>query len=137
MTTTVLGAAELVADELPADSPLLADLESIRKPARRAASLTGKLLAFSRRQRLETQTVELGKLLAEFTELVRRLVPESIEMRMQLAPSGTTVRADASAIEQVLLNLVTNACDAMPEGGTLVIETMQAALDPEFCVRHG
>ncbi|MBI4503645.1 MAG: response regulator [Gemmatimonadetes bacterium] len=137
LLTTVLGAAELVADELPSDSPLRADLEGIQKAARRGASLTGKLLAFSRRQRLEVRTLDLSTLLADFTELVRRLVPESIEMRMQLAPSGTTVRADAGAVEQILMNLVTNACDAMPEGGTLVIETARATLDQDLCARRG
>ncbi len=137
LLTTILATSELVSAELPTDSPLRVDVEAIREAGLHGTALTSKLLAFSRRKPLELQPLHLGELLGDFTRLVRRLVPESIEVRMVLEPGGATVRADPGAIEQILMNLVTNARDAMQGGGTLLIETERATLDAEFCRQRG
>ncbi|MBI4542236.1 MAG: PAS domain S-box protein [Gemmatimonadetes bacterium] len=137
LLTAILTTTELMSRELPADSPLRADVEAIREAGIHGAALTSKLLGFSRRKELEFQVLDLSELLGDFTRLLRGLVPENIELKMALEPAGAVVRADADAVEQIVMNLVTNARDAMPGGGTLVISTARAALDQEFSERYG
>ena len=136
LLSTILTTAELLADELPKDSPLTEDLETIRHAAGHGATLTGKLLAFSRRKPLEYQTLGMDELLGDFGRVVRRLVPESIELVLSLAAGDARILADAGAVEQIVMNLVTNARDAMPDGGRLRIATERITADEEFCRGH-
>ena len=127
LLSTILTTAELMTSELAAGSALREDVETIRSAAGHGASLTAKLLAFSRRKSLEYQSVVLDRLLGDFGRVVRRLIPESIDLELQLA---------AGEDAQIVMNLVTNARDAMPGAGTLVIATEARALDEEFCRGH-
>jgi len=136
LLSTILTTAELMGSELPADSVLRDDLETIRTAAGRGATLTAKLLAFSRRKTLEYQTLAVDELLGEFARVVRRLIPESIELSLPLRAGGARIHADAGAVEQIVMNLVTNARDAMPAGGTLTIGTERATMDEEFARGH-
>jgi PAS domain S-box-containing protein len=133
---TILTTAELVTDELPRDSPLADDLDTIRLAAGYGATLTGKLLAFGRRKPLEYQALAVDELLGDFGRVVRRLVPENIELILSLGAGGARVRADSGAIEQIVMNLITNARDAMPGGGELRVATERATVDAEFCRGH-
>ena len=134
--TTIFGYAELLAGDLPADSPAREDAEEIRKAAERAAGLTRQLLAFSRQQMLEPAVLHLNDLLRDFEKMLRRLVSEDIELRLLTAPDLGNVRADPGQIEQVIMNLVVNARDAMPTGGKLLIETANAELTDQYAELH-
>ena len=111
-------------------------LDAITTASQRAADLTKKLLAFSRKQVLRVETRDLGDVLVDFTSLIGRIVGEDVELVVKKAPMTTLVRVDASQLEQVLLNLCTNARQAMPRGGTLTIEVHSAALDDAFVATH-
>ena len=137
LLTAVLASAELLRSALPTDSPLAEDADVISSAARRGAELSRKLLAFSRRQPLELHTVSLGALAESFTRMARRVVPEDVEVVLNNAAPGATVRADPGAVEQILMNLVTNARDAMPSGGKLVIEVGRHVLDLVHRQQHG
>ena len=137
LLTAVLAGSNLLEAGLPPDSPLRDDVESIGSAARRGAELAQKLLAFSRRQTLDRRPLSLGTTTTNFVRLARRVVPENVEIVLKATPDGETVRADAGAIDQILMNLVTNARDAMPGGGRLVIEVGRAALDAEHLRVHG
>src|SRR5207253_3343592 len=112
------------------------DVDEIRKAAQRAAGLTRQLLVFSRQQVLEPRVVDVNALVVEAQQLLRRLIGEDIELRTALAPSLEAVRADPSQLEQVILNLVMNARDAMPRGGAITIETSNVELDGGYADRH-
>jgi PAS domain S-box-containing protein len=137
LLTTILASSELLASGLPADTPHREDVEMIHQAARRASELTRGLLAFSRRQTLELQAVPLGGLVADFARLARRLVPEDVEVTLEVEAPGAVVRADPGAIEQILMNLVTNARDAMPNGGILRLGVGTATVDEEYCRTRG
>ena len=137
LLTTILASHEMLASAMPADGAHLEDLETIRQAARRAAELTRNLLAFSRQQAIELQAVPLGGLVGEFARLVRRILPEDIEVAVQVESPDAVVRADSGAVEQMLMNLVTNSRDAMPRGGTLRLLVDRRALDEEYWRAHG
>ena len=104
-------------------------MTEIKKAGDRAAALTRQLLAFSRKQILEPAVMDLNVLLEEYGKMFRRLLGENIELHLHLAPGLGKIKADASHVDQVFLNLVVNARDAMPRGGKLFIETANAILD--------
>ena len=135
--TTILMTAEVLRGELPATSGQVADLENIRRAGERGADLTKKLLAFGRRQQLEFRTIALAGVLSGFVGMVRRLVPATVDITYRADDPGPTVRADAGAVEQIALNLVTNARDAMPAGGAILIEVGRRTLDEQTCAAHG
>ena len=137
LLTAVLSSAELLQTALPPDAPQLEDVRTIGDAARRGAELTGKLLAFSRRQPLTLGTVSLAAAAADFIRMAQRLVPESVAITLQVDATETSLRADTGALQQILLNLVTNARDAMPRGGTIVIEVGRKLLDAENVRIHG
>ncbi|MDO8501571.1 MAG: PAS domain-containing protein [Gemmatimonadaceae bacterium] len=114
-----------------------ADVEEIKRAAEKAASLTRQLLVFSRRQEAELQTVDLNASVESLKLMVNRLVGDNIEIRTRLEKDIWYVRADPGQIEQVLMNLVVNACDAMPGGGMLRIETANAVLGPDVATSWG
>ena len=122
LLTAIRGYSELLLKELHG-SPLRADVEEIYNAAGRAATLTGQLLAFSRRQILSPEIVVLNQRVMDMTRMLNRLIGEHIAIELNLAPDLWSVRADAAQLEQVLVNLALNARDAMPQGGFLVIET--------------
>ncbi len=118
-------------DAFPRHDPRRADAEEIKHAAERAASLTRQLLAFSRRQELEPTVVDLNAPLAGIERMLRRLIGEDIDLAITLAGDAGAVRIDVGQLEQVLVNLVVNARDAMPLGGKLSIETAAVELAEE------
>jgi CheY-like chemotaxis protein len=123
-------------DDLPLENPLRGDLEEIRSAGERAATLTRQLLAFSRRQMLLPQVVDLNVLVQRMEKLLRRLITENVELVTALSPTLPAVKVDPASIEQVLVNLAINARDAMPRGGRLTIETAEVDLDTAYALTH-
>src|SRR6185295_5823700 len=108
----------------------------IKQAASRAAALTRQLLAFGRRQVLKPQPLNLKSVVTDMQRLLRRLIPEDIELVTRSAPGLWTVLADRGQLEQVIVNLVVNAKDAMPDGGVIMIETTNLELDAVFAARN-
>jgi PAS domain S-box-containing protein len=134
--TAIAGYAELLREDLSADDARRADVEEILRASERAAELTHQLLAFSRRQVLAPRVLDLNAVVGDLDKMLRRLIREDIELRTALAPELGAVRADPGQLEQVILNLVVNARDAMPNGGKLTIETANAELDESYALDH-
>ena len=121
LLTAVLGNLELLKKRLPHDGSTDALVDGAIQGAQRGAALTQRLLAFARRQSLEPRPVDLAQLVLGMNDLLRRSLGPNIEMKMELPPDLPPGQVDANQIELALLNLVVNARDAMPEGGTLII----------------
>jgi two-component system, cell cycle sensor histidine kinase and response regulator CckA len=136
LLTAITGYADLVLAELPEGSPTHDDVYEILRAAERAAILTRQLLAFARRQPVDLAPIDLNGLIAELEKLLRRLISADIELSLRLAPALPAVKADSGQIEQVLLNLVVNARDAMPDGGRMIIETAAVTLDAAYAQGH-
>ena len=126
--TIILGYTNLTFDRITADDPVYRNIEGIRKAADRATALTGQLLAFSRRQVLRPRIFRIDTVVTDLHKLVTRLIGENIELLTDLAPDLGLVKADPGQIEQVLMNLVINARDAMPDGGRITIAARNAEL---------
>jgi len=137
LLTTVLASNEMIAESLPAGSPVREDAEAVRAAAKRGADLARQLLAFSRQQAVGLRPLALGPLVTEFSRLARRVLPEDVDLGVRADTEGTVIRADPVAVEQILMNLVTNARDAMPAGGTLRIEAARVAVGEERCRSWG
>jgi PAS domain S-box-containing protein len=129
LLTIINGYSELLRDELVNDPTLSAYVEEIHNAGERAAGLTRQLLAFSRRQVLDPQVLDLNAVISNLEKMLRRLIGEDITLRTFLASSLGRVKADPGQIEQVIMNLAVNARDAMPLGGNLTIETSNFELD--------
>jgi PAS domain S-box-containing protein len=119
-----------------ADSPEREKTRAILQAAERAAGLTRQLLAFSRKQVLEPKVLDLNAVVSGMDEMLRRLIGEDIELQADLAPQLGRTRADPGQIEQVLMNLVVNARDAMPRGGRVTLETSNAEMDEAYVRDH-
>lgn len=132
----IIGYCEIMEDQLPPDSSLRRECGQIKKAGERAASLTRQLLAFSRQQVLEPKIIDLNAAVLDMEKMLRRLIGEDIELKTFLETSLGSVKADRGQIEQVIMNLVVNARDAMPDGGTITIETANAELDEGYIRRH-
>jgi PAS domain S-box-containing protein len=136
LLSVILSYAAFSLDALDATHPIRADLEEVIKAGERAADLTHQLLAFSRRQVLEFKTLDLNQVLSGMQKMLRRLLREHIELRFIPAQALGKVRADPGQMEQVVMNLVVNAQDAMPNGGRITIETADAELDDSYAASH-
>lgn len=135
--TAIVGYATLLQRKIGKENPCNRQVNRILDAAERAAGLTQSLLAYGRKQISNPHVVELSSIVSGASHLLRRLIPESIEFKTFFAEETLTVMADAGQIEQVLMNLVVNARDAMPEGGDLRITTGLALLDEDFVATHG
>ncbi|MEP6889034.1 MAG: response regulator [Nitrospirales bacterium] len=129
------GYSELLLDELKSDEKKRLKVEQIKQAGDRAAALTKKMLAFSRRQVTHPRPIDLNAVVSNITPMLSRLIGESIHFVAKLPPVGQ-VKADPMQIEQVIMNLVLNARDAMPHGGTLSIETSNVELDHIYTDQH-
>jgi PAS domain S-box-containing protein len=131
LLTAITGYGELLLRGLGEDNPLRREATEISKAAKRAADLTGQLLAFSRQQVLQPKVIDLNEVVRDLESMLRRLIGEHIHFETRLGGDVGAVKADPGQLHQVLLNLVVNARDAMSEGGTLAIETSDVDLDEE------
>ncbi|MCC6902238.1 MAG: PAS domain S-box protein [Polyangiaceae bacterium] len=132
----ILTYAEVAMEALPPGEPARDDILEIKSAGERAAELTRQLLAFSRRQVMRVESVNLNQVASGLEKMLRRLLGEHIELELTLLPSLGLTRADPSQIEQVIVNLAVNARDAMPEGGKLTVETTEVTLDSEYVAMH-
>jgi PAS domain S-box-containing protein len=128
LLTAITGYSELLLARLPADSELHPDVSEIRRASERAAEVARQLLLFSRRERGQRERLDLNDAIREMWTLLRQLIRSDIEMATVLADDLDRIESDRSQIEQVLVNLVVNASDAMPDGGKLTIETANLRL---------
>jgi signal transduction histidine kinase/ActR/RegA family two-component response regulator len=134
LLTAMKGYAELTLNRPGLDPEVRADVDQIHKAGDQAASLTKQLLAFSRRQPLEPKVIDLNDVVVEMDAMLRRLIGEDIELCSNLEGEDVRFRGDSGQIEQVIINLVVNARDAMPDGGRLTIETRKVTLDQAACL---
>jgi signal transduction histidine kinase len=128
----ILGYCETLSLSLPEGDPVLGQMMEIKKAGSRAAQLTQQLLAFSRRQILQPKVIDLNWIIADTDRMLRRLIGENVVFKTKLASELRPVKADPGQIQQVLLNLVVNARDAMPDGGAVTIETANVQLDATY-----
>jgi hypothetical protein len=136
LLSIVTGYCDLLAERFVADTAATEDLAEIRRASASATALTRQLLAFSRKQILAPQVVNLNDTLADFQNMLSRLLEENVRIDFRLAPDLAPVDIDPGQIEQVLLNLAVNARDAMPHGGVLTIETANVTLDESYAQMH-
>ena len=136
LLSVILGFTTMAMDRLREGDPLKDELLEVKKAGDRAARLTRQLLAFSRKQVLQPETLDLNRVLTDVEKMLRRIIGEDIDLVQALAPDLGLVRADPGQVEQVIMNLVVNARDAMPEGGKLTIETSNVELDAAYAAEH-
>lgn len=136
MLTVIRGYSELLLAEIEPESPLRKYADGIINVAERSANMTRQLLAFSRRQVLRLENINLNELVMRTSEFLQRLIGENIEVRTSLSDGLGLVTADSTQLDQVLLNLAINARDAMPVGGILVISTTNVEIDSAYCDVH-
>ena len=132
----ILSYSELLAADLGLDDPRRTDLQEIVAAGKRAVELTRQLLAFSRQQILQPKLVSLNDVVAGVDKMLRRLIGAHVEFATRTTPQLGRTRVDPSQVEQIIMNLVINARDAMPEGGTVTIETANVELDDRYALEH-
>jgi len=132
----ILGYANFIIDKEDIDEKIQSDAMEIKNAANRAKSLTRQLLAFSRKQVLQSKVINLNELITNLKNMLTRLIGEDVELITTLSPELGQVTADPGQIEQVIMNLAVNARDAMPTGGALVIETANVYLDQNYAKNH-
>lgn len=133
LLTTILGYSEMLLSEGTATKEALESVREISKSAQRAASLTQQLLAYSRKQVLRPEELDINEVVKNVTKMLRRLIHENIQLNTVLDPKIGCVKADPAQLEQVIINLAINARDSMPGGGNLTIETQNLVLDESYC----
>jgi PAS domain S-box-containing protein len=136
LLTAINGYSSLALQRLDDDSPIRPYLEEVKKAGDRAANLTRQLLAFGRKQIMQPLALDLNSAVSDMNKMLRRLIGEDIVLTAKLPPDLSKIKADPGQVEQVLINLVVNARDAMPTGGNLTIETANVILDQEYAARH-
>gem|GEM_PF-1130642 len=139
LLTIIITNAALLGDKIDSDqAEMRVELSELQRSAFRGAELVRKLMTFSRKRDLELSAVNLGEVVSETDRALRRLLPKSVEILSQIDETGPlTIQGDVGAIEQIILNLATNARDAMPSGGTLRLAVYRAWLDKEHRRTHG
>lgn len=128
MLTVIRGQIEVMTEEMLASDPLRSRIEEVERAAERATALTRQLLAFSRRQVMQTKILDLNVVIANLNQMLARLIGENIELSFISNPALWRVKVDPGQIEQVLMNLAVNARDAMPRGGRLTIDTQNISV---------
>lgn len=134
--TVVNGVSEILLLSMDKDDPVRSDLEEINAAGQRAAELTGQLLAFSRRQIMKIRVLDMDDTIGNIKKMLKRLIGEGIELKILPSRDQALVLADSGQMEQVLVNLVLNSRDAMPEGGCLEVETGIKNLEAGYIARH-
>jgi two-component system, cell cycle sensor histidine kinase and response regulator CckA len=137
LLTGILGFTDIALEQVGKEDPLREDLNEIKKAAQRAASVTQQLLAFSRRQILAPQLLDLNTAVVDVEKMLRRLIGEDIDLVITRDPGLGRVKVDPSQVQQVIINLVVNARDAMPQGGRLTLSTANVDLDEVDARRQG
>ncbi|MFO0665396.1 MAG: ATP-binding protein [Polyangiaceae bacterium] len=132
LLSVILSYSEILSSDLQPNDAARADLDEIKKAGQRAAELTRQMLAFSRQQILDLRILDLNDIIGNVNKMLARVIGEDIEFKLPMAPKLAKVKADPGQIEQVLMNLVVNARDAMPTGGKLTIETSNVELDASY-----
>ena len=136
LLTVINGYSQLLLAKLSAGDPVRTKVEEIHKAGERAAGLTRQLLAFSRKQVLQPRRLDLNRVVREIRPMLERLVGEAVEVRVVLTAESGAVHADPHQLEQVIMNLAVNARDAMPSGGSLLIETAGPERDQSYARSH-
>jgi two-component system, cell cycle sensor histidine kinase and response regulator CckA len=137
LLTVIGGYSSILLGRMTGDNPQRSALEEIKKASDRASALTRQLLAFSRKQILQPKVLDLNEVVSDIEKMVRRLIGEDIDLLILADSSLGKTKADPGQVEQVLLNLIVNARDAMPQGGKLTIETSNVLLSDDYANRHG
>ncbi|RJQ46932.1 MAG: PAS domain S-box protein [Nitrospiraceae bacterium] len=135
--TAIIGFSNILKMKMKPDEPLRINIDHILRSAERGANLTQSLLAFSRRQIISPRPVDLNVIIHNVQRILSRVIREDIEMKVVLSGKPLYIMADSVQIEQILMNLATNARDAMPHGGSFFIETGMRIMDDEFITRNG
>src|SRR5690348_2803215 len=136
LLTVILGYTDISKRNLKEGDPLLRNLEEIGKASERAASLTRQLLAFSRKQVMQPKVFDVNTVVNDLKKMLRRMIGEDVELRVSTQAELGNIKADPVQLEQVIMNLVVNARDAMPRGGKLSIETSNVYLDESYAREH-
>jgi two-component system, cell cycle sensor histidine kinase and response regulator CckA len=136
LLTPIMGYSGLLLMDMSKDDPNYDSIQSISEAAERARQLTQQLLAYSRKQMLELQEIDVGSVITQFKNMLSRTIRENIKIEVLISPDLGVVCADMGQIEQVLMNLAINAQDAMPEGGLLMIEAANVFLDETYARQH-
>ena len=136
LLTVILGYTELLLRTVPKVDPAWNRIEHVHAAGQRASALTRQLLAFSRKQVLKPEILDVNEVTGRMDDMLRRLIGENIDLHTELRPGLHPVKFDPGQIEQIIMNLVVNARDAMPNGGQLTIETANVDLDHEYARTH-
>lgn len=136
LLSIILGYGEAVLTEMAVDNPFRTDLIEIVKAGRHGAELTRQLLAFSRRQAMEPQLINLNEVIVDLEKMLRRLIGGEVTLKLSLGKGIYNIFADPGQVEQVIMNLLVNARDAMPNGGEIIIETKEVELDEFYADTH-
>ena len=136
LLTVILGYSDISKRNLKEGDPLRRNLDEITRASERAASLTRQLLAFSRKQVMQPKVFDLNTVVTDLEKMLRRMIGEDIELRVSLESDLGNIKADPVQLEQVIMNMVVNARDAMPKGGKLSIETSNVYLDESYAREH-
>ncbi len=136
LLTVILGSSDILLMDLDPNDPLRAEVLEIKQAGGRAAGLTQQLLAFSRKQVLQPTLLEISQLIGGMEPMLRRIVATHVDLVVSLDSEVGAIKMDATQLEQLVVNLVVNAADAMPRGGKLTVETSNVALDEHYRKHH-
>jgi two-component system cell cycle sensor histidine kinase/response regulator CckA len=131
LLTVIMGYSQMALRDLQKEDPMYSGIEEIEKAGERAAALTRQLLIFSRQQQFNLQITDLNEIITNSEKMLRRVIPENIEIEIKLEPDIGNVRVDPGQVDQVIMNLAVNARDAMPKGGRIIIRTQSCSFEEE------
>lgn len=134
--TAILGYGDLLLGKLPADSPLRRNAQEIVRAAERATELSGHLLTFSRKKMFRSETVDINGMLDDISPMISQIAGVNVSVKISKGKEIGNVAGSSGLIQQVLMNLAINGCEAMPAGGLLVIETFSMEMDGDYALRH-